>query len=256
MSYLKNNNNKIIVDAILTKYGQKKLAEKGTLDIISFRLADDEIDYALYNPSHPQGTDYFDSAIINMPTLEAYPDANMNMLNPLFTTTSVPDVVTQIQLSYPNSIKLAIPKKGVNEKGDDTVTTVTPVSTYDVHNITPNLSPAPSQINLDYFWYKAQCSAALAVKRGFKFEFGGLLNSGKVKNQNFVSAEKNLNSTVDNKFAMGDYFSFKVLQFPTIESYIDIIIWVSGTYASAAKLRIKVSARALATQKSDFISGK
>lgn len=70
MSYLKNNNNKITVDAVLTKAGQAKLATQGTLGIKFFAVGDNDIDYALYNSSHPMGSDYYNSSIINMPVLE------------------------------------------------------------------------------------------------------------------------------------------------------------------------------------------
>jgi len=46
----------ITVDAILTKKGRELLARgDGSFKITQFALADDEIDYTLYNPSHPSG---------------------------------------------------------------------------------------------------------------------------------------------------------------------------------------------------------
>ena len=42
--------------------------------ITQFALADDEIDYTLYNPTHPSGSAYYGEAIDNMPLLEAFPD--------------------------------------------------------------------------------------------------------------------------------------------------------------------------------------
>lgn len=72
MAYL--NNETITVDATLTKKGRELLAANGGLNITSFALADDEIDYSLYQPNHPKGSAFFDVAIRNIPVLEAFTD--------------------------------------------------------------------------------------------------------------------------------------------------------------------------------------
>ena len=73
MGYL--NNQVITVDAILTKKGRELLAKNdGSFRITQFAVADDEIDYTLYNPSHPSGSTFYGEAIENMPLLEAFPD--------------------------------------------------------------------------------------------------------------------------------------------------------------------------------------
>jgi len=72
MGYL--NNQVITVDAILTKKGRETLAKNdGSFQITQFALADDEIDYTLYNPTHPSGSTFYGEAIENMPLLEAFP---------------------------------------------------------------------------------------------------------------------------------------------------------------------------------------
>lgn len=72
MGYL--NNQVITVDAILTKKGRELLAKNdGSFRITQFALADDEIDYTLYNPTHPSGSTFYGEAIENMPLLEAFP---------------------------------------------------------------------------------------------------------------------------------------------------------------------------------------
>ena len=72
MGYL--NNAVITVDAILTTKGRELLARNdGSFQITQFALADDEIDYTLYNPNHPSGSAYYGEAIDNMPLLEAFP---------------------------------------------------------------------------------------------------------------------------------------------------------------------------------------
>lgn len=72
MAYI--NNETITVDAVLTKKGRELLAARGGLNINSYALADDEIDYSLYQPNHPQGSAYYDLAIRNTPVFEAFTD--------------------------------------------------------------------------------------------------------------------------------------------------------------------------------------
>lgn len=72
MGYL--NNQTVTIDAILTKKGRELLAKNdGSFRITQFALADDEIDYTLYNPTHPSGSSFYGEAIENMPLLEAFP---------------------------------------------------------------------------------------------------------------------------------------------------------------------------------------
>jgi hypothetical protein len=78
MGYL--DNSIVTVDAILTKKGRELLARgDGSFKITQFALADDEIDYTLYNPSHPSGSALYGEAIENMPLLEAFPDETQIM---------------------------------------------------------------------------------------------------------------------------------------------------------------------------------
>jgi hypothetical protein len=101
MGYLSNT--ELTVDAILTKKGREKLAAGQGLNITQFALADDEIDYSLYEPAHPLGTSFYDVAIKNMPVLEANPDETQVMKYKLVTlpknTTRIP-VVELGQLPY------------------------------------------------------------------------------------------------------------------------------------------------------------
>jgi hypothetical protein len=68
------NNQTVTIDAILTKKGRELLAKNdGSFRITQFALADDEIDYTLYNPTHPSGSSFYGEAIEHMPLLEAFP---------------------------------------------------------------------------------------------------------------------------------------------------------------------------------------
>ena len=101
MAYL--DNTEITVDAILTKKGRQKLASGQSLNITKFALGDDEIDYTLYEPAHPKGSAYYDSAIRAIPITEASPDETQVLRYKLVTlpkgTTQIPTVklgVTQV----------------------------------------------------------------------------------------------------------------------------------------------------------------
>ena len=84
MGYL--NNIVVTVDAILTKKGRELLARNdGSFRITQFALADDEVDYTLYNPNHPSGSAFYGEAIENMPLLEAFPDETQIMKYKLVT---------------------------------------------------------------------------------------------------------------------------------------------------------------------------
>ena len=106
MSYLDNNT--ATVTAIITKKGRELLAKNGTLNIDSFALADDEIDYTLYQPNHPLGSAYADLAIRNTPIFEPFSDESQLMRNKLVTlpagVTSIPVIsVAQSLISVPKS---------------------------------------------------------------------------------------------------------------------------------------------------------
>jgi hypothetical protein len=80
------DNSTVTVDAILTKKGRELLARNdGSFQITQFALADDEIDYTLYNPNHPSGSAFYGEAIEAMPMLEAFPDESQIMKYKLVT---------------------------------------------------------------------------------------------------------------------------------------------------------------------------
>ena len=83
MGYLDNTT--VTVDAILTNKGREILASGGMLNITKFALADDEIDYDLWNPAHTLGTNYYGKVIEDMPVLEALPDETQMLRYKLIT---------------------------------------------------------------------------------------------------------------------------------------------------------------------------
>ena len=74
------DNSSVTVDAILTKKGRELLAQgRDKFQITQFALADDEVDYELWNPAHSLGSDYYGIVIENMPVIEAITDENYAM---------------------------------------------------------------------------------------------------------------------------------------------------------------------------------
>jgi hypothetical protein len=112
MGYL--NNTVVTVDAILTTKGRQLLAQNdGAFRITQFALADDEIDYTLYNPTHPSGSAYYGEALINMPLLEAFPNETQVMKYKL---TTLPRGTAKLPI-------LAIPSNIVLKQGQSQVIT-------------------------------------------------------------------------------------------------------------------------------------
>ena len=67
------SDDKLVVDAVVTKVGRTMLAENNFFPV-KFALADDEVDYNLWDETHPQGPDFYGAIIDNMRILEANPN--------------------------------------------------------------------------------------------------------------------------------------------------------------------------------------
>jgi hypothetical protein len=125
MGYL--NNSLVTIDAILTKKGRELLARgDGSFRITQFALSDDEIDYTLYNPTHPSGSAYYGEAIENMPLLEAFPDETQIMKYKLVTlprgTAKMPIIDLGLQaIVLRQGASLAITPQTLNYLGNNQV---------------------------------------------------------------------------------------------------------------------------------------
>jgi hypothetical protein len=121
MAYL--NNTTVTVDAILTTKGRELLAKSdGSFRITQFSLADDEIDYTLYNPNHPSGSAYYGEAIENLPLLEAFPQETQIMKYKLTTLPRGTSKLPILDLGYSSIIlkqgaSLAITPQTLNYLG-------------------------------------------------------------------------------------------------------------------------------------------
>lgn len=109
MGYLDNRT--ITVDAILTKKGRELLSRgQSFFNITQFALADDEIDYHLWNENHPSGSAYYGYAIEQLPLLEAVPDETQVMRYKLI---SLPKDVVRIPVVSVGQTSITLSAPGV-----------------------------------------------------------------------------------------------------------------------------------------------
>lgn len=113
MGFLDNSGD-IILDAVLTDTGRKRLAAgDGSFRIVKFALGDDEIDYSLYRNAnskegrHPSGSAYYDLNILQTPVLEAFTNNTSTMNSKL--------------VSYTRGDLLYLPVIKVNNKLNKTI---------------------------------------------------------------------------------------------------------------------------------------
>jgi hypothetical protein len=76
----------------------------GSFKITQLAMADDEVDYTLYNPNHPSGSAFYGEAIENMPLLEAFPDETQIMKYKLITLPRGTSKLPVINVGYNNII--------------------------------------------------------------------------------------------------------------------------------------------------------
>ena len=97
------DNTSITVDAILTKKGRELLARgQNEFRITKFALADDEVDYNLWDTAHPNGSNYYGAVIENMPLLEAFVDENQLMRYKLTTLPKETNKLPILELPSPS----------------------------------------------------------------------------------------------------------------------------------------------------------
>jgi hypothetical protein len=82
MAFLDNSGD-IILDAVLTDTGRKRMAQ-GTFNISQFALGDDEIDYSLYNKNAVNSA-YYDLNILQTPILESFTNNASSLKSRLLT---------------------------------------------------------------------------------------------------------------------------------------------------------------------------
>jgi len=177
MGYL--NNSSITVDAILTKKGRELLARgRDEFRITQFALADDEIDYDLYNPDHPLGTAFYGAAIENMPVVEALPDETQMLRYKLVTlpkgTARIPVVkVSQTSIELEANESTVIRPNTVNFGGGNRRFGYTAIlSDSDVCDIVATRRAGASAASVPQFIGDSEAAQSVTVS-GMEFEITG-----------------------------------------------------------------------------------
>jgi len=88
MGFLDNSGD-IILDAVLTDAGRKRLARgDGTFKVTKYAFGDDEIDYAKYDSTNASGSAYYDLEILQTPILEAFTNNRSSLKSRLISLTN------------------------------------------------------------------------------------------------------------------------------------------------------------------------
>ena len=107
------NNTSVTVDAVLTKKGRELLARgQDEFKITKFALADDEVDYRLWDTAHPNGSNYYGAVIENMPILESFVDENQIMR---FNLVSLPKNTAKLPILEVTSPSLVFNGPGITQ---------------------------------------------------------------------------------------------------------------------------------------------
>lgn len=109
MGFLDNSGD-IILDAVLTDIGRKRMAQ-GNFRIVKYSPGDDEIDYSLYNADHTSGSAYYDLEILQSPVMEAATKQASSIKYGLLSITRT-DILFMPTLKANQKISEALTKKG------------------------------------------------------------------------------------------------------------------------------------------------
>lgn len=201
------DNTSITVDAILTKKGRELLARgQNEFRITKFALADDEIDYDLWNPNHSLGSDYYGIVIENMPLTEALPDETQAMKSRLLTldnntTTRIPTVQVDKQSITLNTGQAAVIQAstfGMNMANstfgysailsDSSVALITPAAGQE---ITSNILPTVPSISAN-----AEATSIASLSKGAFRIVGKQLSKDKTATITLIGNETGGSTTV------------------------------------------------------------
>jgi|MDTG01.4.fsa_nt_gb hypothetical protein len=220
MGYL--NNATTVLDAILTKKGRELLARgKNEFQITKFALADDEVDYSLWDVSHPLGTDYYGTVIEALPLLEPVPDPNTVMRYKLVTR----DVGTS---------QMAI-LTGINPSGYTVTWNGTTQSAGNGQVVTVETQFAPDTLDPDGYSFTILNSSICYLTAASNPDAGANDNSG----INYVQSTQNVSQTV---FGNSAQIFAKAIEKPAAgEPNPSTTLLVTGlTYGATASATITV----------------
>lgn len=114
MGFLDNSGD-ILLDAVLTDTGRMRLAKgDGSFKIAKFCLADDEINYELFDKTHASGSAYYDLEILQTPVMEAFTNNASSVKHRLIS-------ISRTNLLYLPVIKLQTSKNNTEKHTSATV---------------------------------------------------------------------------------------------------------------------------------------
>lgn len=167
MAFLDNSGD-IILDAVLTDAGRQRMA-RGEFKIVKFALSDEEVDYALFNGNHPNGSAFADLSIMQTPILEAFTNNTSLMKTKLIS-------INRNNILYLPIFKLSN-KSGKNtELFDSTKFEGFYVSADETTDTAINSSPAPFQDTKGFIPFDIPGLGASAKTRKIRIDQG--LNTG------------------------------------------------------------------------------
>tara|TARA_R100000734_G_C3318938_1_gene113844 strand:+ start:5448 stop:6389 length:942 start_codon:yes stop_codon:yes gene_type:complete len=152
MAFLDNSGD-IILDAVLTDAGRKRLAAgDGSFKITKFALGDDEIDYSLYNKSATSGQE--DLRILQLPVFEAFTNNTSVLKNKLLTYADNSLLYLPVIKLNDNSIDSqyghpTLSSGGYNVSVDANTSQAINFSTAGFRDAKPNATNASSRISFD-----------------------------------------------------------------------------------------------------------
>tara|TARA_B100000886_G_scaffold311019_2_gene246123 strand:+ start:4589 stop:5602 length:1014 start_codon:yes stop_codon:yes gene_type:complete len=111
MAFLDNSGD-ILLDAVLTDLGRKRLAE-GVFNVTQFALGDEEINYGLYNTSDTRGSLFYDLEIMQTPILEAF-TSNESLMKTRLLTFSRTDLLYMPILKINDKVEEVKPSSSNN----------------------------------------------------------------------------------------------------------------------------------------------
>lgn len=230
MAYISNTTNEIVVDAILTSEGRKKLSTDGKLNVTKFALSDDEIDYALYNTSNPNGSDDYDIAIRKLPILEALPKQISPLKYKLYYDSDQSSATTLVQ-AYTLTVNIDSALRDGSGYANQT------------YNFSPGIRTAGNEVhNETYYYVQLFGGESLA-----SIKIAGVVDShSNVKdaiNENMTKYSGYNDRAVGSAFKIScirvmnpDNFSFTVVPFgkyagvitPTDSSTLSTVLYIGG----------------------------
>jgi hypothetical protein len=190
MGFLDNSGD-IILDAVLTDLGRKRLAEgNGRFRIDKFAFGDDEINYGLYDKNNSSGSAYYDLSILQTPVLEAFTNNMSSMKSRL--------------ISYTSNDLLYLPVIEIWNTGDSALYT--------------------GASNLNTYVVPVDTTTIEALTTGQNSLAAGILNGNKPsEGANRISADQGLNTTALSKNEVIDPTLLETQYFVQIDNRLGFI---------------------------------